>query len=61
MFIELETLRNEKVMVNMDNVLFFTETKKGTIITFYDGMTETVVNHYSSIKTQLAYHVKLMT
>ena len=37
MFIELLTAKNEKVSVNVNKVLFFAETKKGTTVILDDG------------------------
>lgn len=37
MFIEMLTAKNEKVSVNVNKVLFFAETKKGTTVILDDG------------------------
>lgn len=49
-FIELQTVRNEKVSVNVNRVLFFAETKKSTSVVLDDGTSIDVSDDYASLK-----------
>lgn len=48
-FIELQTVRNEKVSVNVNRVLFFAETKKSTSVVLDDGTSIDVSDDYASL------------
>lgn len=50
MFIELETLKKEKLVINANRIEYFTETKKGTLIVFTDGLEVEVSYSYEEMK-----------
>lgn len=50
MFIELETLKKEKLIINANRIEYFTETKKGTLIVFTDGLEVEVSYSYAEMK-----------
>ena len=50
MFIELETLKKEKLVINANRIEYFTETKKGTLIVFTDGLEVEVSYSYDEMK-----------
>lgn len=50
MFIELETLKKEKLIINANRIEYFTETKKGTLIVFTDGLEVEVSYSYEEMK-----------
>lgn len=54
MFIELETIKKEKFVVNINRIAYFTETKKGTLIVLTDGMDVEVSNSYDELQNILS-------
>lgn len=50
MFIELETLKKEKLVINANRIEYFTEIKKGTLIVFTDGLEVEVSYSYEEMK-----------
>ena len=50
MFIELETLKKEKLVINANRIEYFTETKKGILIVFTDGLEVEVSYSYEEMK-----------
>ena len=56
-FIELQTVRNEKVSVNVNRVLFFAETKKSTSVVLDDGTSIDVSDDYASLSRLLSDYV----
>lgn len=55
MFIELLTTKNERVSVNINKVLFFGETKKGTIVVLDDGTPIEVVADYEEVLSRFDF------
>lgn len=49
MFLEFFTVKNEKISVNMERVLFFVETKKGTNVILDDGTVIETLENYSAV------------
>lgn len=60
MFIELETLKKEKLIINANRIEYFTETKKGTLIVFTDGLEVEVSYSYAEMKGILNHHKVLI-
>lgn len=56
-FIELQTVRNEKVSVNVNRVLFFAETKKSTSVVLDDGTSIDVSDDYASLSRLFSDYV----
>lgn len=50
MFIELLTIKQEKISVNVNRIEYFTSTKKGTLVVFTDGLDVEVDYSYDSFK-----------
>ena len=57
-FIELQTVRNEKVSVNVNRVLFFAETKKSTSVVLDDGTSIDVSDDYASLSRLFSDYVE---
>ena len=57
MFIEMLTAKNEKVSVNVNKVLFFAETKKGTIVILDDGTAIDLMIEYATACKRFNRHV----
>lgn len=57
MFIELLTAKNEKISVNVNKVLFFAETKKGTTVILDDGTGIDLCADYDTVSRRFAVHV----
>lgn len=53
MFIELTTIRGEKVTFNIDNIVILSPDKKGTMIVDSNSIDFTVIEDYESIKRVL--------
>lgn len=60
MFIELETLKKEKLVINANRIEYFTETKKGTLIVFTDGLEVEVSYSYEEVKHILRDEIVLI-
>lgn len=58
MFIEMLTAKNEKVSVNVNKVLFFAETKKGTTVILDDGTGIDFVMDYDTARERFNRHVE---
>ena len=58
MFIELLTAKNEKISVNVDKVLFFAETKKGTTVILDDGTVIELCSDYKTVARRFCIHVE---
>ncbi len=50
MFIELLTIKQEKISVNVNRIEYFTSTKKGTLVVFTDGLDVEVDYSYDNFK-----------
>ena len=57
MFIEMLTAKNEKVSVNVNKVLFFAETKKGTTVILDDGTAIDLMIDYATACMRFNRHV----
>lgn len=57
MFIEMLTAKNEKVSVNVNKVLFFAETKKGTTVILDDGTAIDLMIDYATACRRFNLHV----
>lgn len=57
MFIEMLTAKNEKVSVNVNKVLFFAETKKGTTVILDDGTAIDLMIDYAMACRRFNCHV----
>lgn len=57
MFIELLTAKNEKISVNVNKVLFFAETKKGTTVILDDGTVVDLCADYETVCRRFVSHV----
>jgi len=56
-FIEMLTAKNEKVSVNVNKVLFFAETKKGTTVILDDGTGIDLMIDYATACKRFNCHV----
>lgn len=58
MFIEILTAKNEKVSVNVNKVLFFAETKKGTTVILDDGTGIELMIDYDTVCKRFNRHAE---
>lgn len=56
MFIEMLTAKDERVSVNVNKVLFFAETKKGTTVILDDGTGIDLVLDYDTVCKRFNRH-----
>lgn len=50
MFIELLTIKQEQLTVNVNRIEYFTPTKKGTLVVFTDGLDVEIFISYDVLK-----------
>lgn len=53
MFIELLTIKQEQIIVNVNRIEYFIPTKKGTLVVFTDGLDVEVIYSYDDLKSLL--------
>lgn len=58
MFIEMLTIKNEKISVNVNKVLFFAETKKGTTVILDDGTGIELMIDYDTVCKRFNRHAE---
>lgn len=56
MFIELLTMKQEKIAINVNRIEYFTPTKKGTLLVFTDGLDVEVLYQYEEVIRLLHEH-----
>lgn len=59
MFIEIRTKRNELVMININQILFFTPNKNGTLIVDIIGNEYSIEEPYSDFKHRFNTFISL--
>ena len=55
MFIELETVKGEKITFNTDNIVFVSPDRKGSVVVDVNGMDWTVSVPYDNLRAILQY------